>query len=106
MKSEIKQLCAESNMVWTNECLGLVPIVVTPTNAMIEQGIVQPSRISAYNAVGSMEFEVADDSYISAYPENIVSCLSMPMSSDDTNSMTLSKTLAKQFPTISYDSEY
>ena len=93
-------------MVWTNECLGLVPIVVTPTNAMIEQGIVQPSSISAYNAVGSMKFEVADDLYISAYPGNIVSCLSMPMSSDDTNSMTLSKTLAKQFPTISYDSEY
>ena len=56
-----------------------------------------------------MEFEVADSSYIryiSAYPENIVSCLSMPMSSDDTNSMTLSKTLAKQFPIIGFDSEY
>ena len=106
MQSEIKQLHTESSMVWTNECLGLVPIVVTPTNAMIEQGIVQPSSISAYNAVGSMKFEVADDSYISAYPGNIVSCLSMPMSSDDTNSMTLSKTLAKQFPIISYDSEY
>ena len=106
MQSEIKQLHTEPSMVWTNECLGLVPIVVTPTNAMIEQGIVQPSSISAYNAVGSMEFEAADSSFISAYPENIVSCLSMPMSSDDTNSMTLSKTLAKQFPTISYDSEY
>ena len=93
-------------MVWTNECLGLVPIVVTPTNAMIEQGIVQPSSINAYNAIGRMEFEVADSSFISAYPENIVSCLSMPMSSDDTNSMTLSKNLAKQFPTISYDSDY
>lgn len=106
VQSEIKQLHAEPSMVWTNECLGLVPIVVTPTNAMIEQGIVQSNSISAYNAVGSMEFEVADSSFISAYPENIVSCLSMPMSSDDTNSMTLSKTLAKQFPTISYDSEY
>ena len=95
MQSEIKQSSEESNIVWTNECLGLVPIVVTPTNAMIEQGIVQLNNISAYNAVGSMEFEVADGSCISAYPGNIVSCLSMPMSSDDTNSMTLSKTLAK-----------
>lgn len=46
---------------WTNDCLGIVPVIVTPMNAMYEQGMFDADCVSSFNAISSLKLSELQD---------------------------------------------
>lgn len=54
VSSYVEQADGTMVKIWTNDCLGIVPVIVTPFNAMHEQNLFSADSISAFNAISAL----------------------------------------------------
>ena len=76
------------------ECLGIIPVITTATNALLVQGLVEPSKI---NAKSFESVERIRSSIVDVIPELAIEC-----ASDNINETTVSKLAARYFPPITF----
>ena len=116
--------CVQTSGVWTNDALGIFPVIVTPMNAIYFQGLFNNLSssdtdlivASNYNEISSLSIksdaELGVQPNLSSLPDNqVVSCayvgLAKGLSDFAYAQETLSKIAADQFPIISFkDSEH
>jgi hypothetical protein len=117
----------KNDEIYTNECLGYVPIIVSPVNALYFQYLLNKdsSKISDYNCITSFTpvipnpvsynvkvnesdavfYKKTDINLDKNFDNVILNNLSFKIASDDKDDYTLSKELMGLFPEINYVSD-
>lgn len=91
---------------WTNDCLGIIPVIISPMNALYFQNYSDPlivqhnNKLSTFNAIS--KFKTLQNSNISADLDKLSSYYSIPLSSNDILTETISKIAVNLFPDILY----
>ena len=93
--------------IYTNDCLGIVPVIVSPANALYIQGMLQEADCADYNCIKSFNTVIPQNSNITSFitqdliNDNVYIAL-QNNEGDPCTKETLSKMAADCFPQIEY----
>ena len=89
----------------TNQYLGILPVIVTPVNAMYYQDMIdQRDDFVPYNVISKIQTEFSDYAY-NKMPKAMASNYAIPLESDTIENETLGSLACKYFPPFSFVNE-